>query len=405
MCYYCHGRQELISFTKVGIRNMIIKRRRFNALLTKGVLAAVLPFPLSCSVQQNAGDKVALPMADFINQIPKAESHIHLQGCVTPELLLKFAKRNNISLTYKNEQDVETFIENSYGPDLADFVRVLTEITTVLKTEQDFYDTATDYFKRSAEQNLKYAEIYFDPQPALENGITMPAMMAGMNAARADAIKEYDIDCQWLMSFQRDRTPQSAMEVLELAEKSRENIVGVALDNLDTPGYPQRFRAVFDRAHEMGYKRTTHVDVGENDALDRVWGAIRDLKVDGRIDHGIDGLVDEQFRNHLIKNDVTLAVCPTLFFNKKPADSAYFRDVSKAVKFMLDNDMKVTISTDDPGIFDLNYIGDLYQLVQKQVNLTKQEIAQLARNSFEMLWIEQSHKDEYLNMLKPFETS
>jgi adenine deaminase len=127
--------------------------------------------------------------------------------------------------------------------------------------------------------------------------------------------------------------------------------------------------------------------------------------VDGRIDHGIDGLVDEAFRNHLIENNMTLAVCPTLFFNKKPADSAYFRDVSKAVKFMLVNNMKVTISTDDPGIFDLNYIGDLFHLVQKEVALTKQEIAQLARNSFEMLWIDDVKKNEYLKMLQPFEAS
>lgn len=378
-------------------------RRGFNSLIARTAMIAALPFPMACSAQQNDTSKTALSMANFINEIPKAESHIHLQGCVTPELLLKFAKKNNIPLSYKSEQDVENFIENSYGPDLSDFVRVLTEITMVLKTGEDFYDTAMDYFKRSSVQNLKYAEIYFDPQPALESGITMPEMMTGMNAARADAIKEYGVDCQWLMSFQRDRTPASAMEVLMLAEKSRENIVGVALDNLDTPGYPQRFKAVFDRAHEMGYKRTTHVDVGERNAIERVWGAIRDLKVDGRIDHGIDGLVDEEYRNYLIENDMTLAVCPTLFFNKKPEDSAYFRDVSNAIKFMLVNNMRVTLSSDDPGIFDLNYIGDLYQLVQKQVDLTKLEIARLARNSFEMLWIEDTKKAEYLEMLKPFE--
>lgn len=383
---------------------MILTRRRLNSYLTKSTLIAALPFPLACTAQQSV-EPEEISMYDFINQIPKAESHIHLPGCVTPELLLKFAKRNNIPLSYKNEQDIEKFIENSYGPDLSDFVQVLTEITTVLKTEQDFYDTAIDYFKRSHEQNLKYAEIYFDPQPALENGISMPDLMSGMNAAREVAIKDYDIDCKWLMSFQKDRSPESAMEVLELAENSRENIVGVALDNLDTPGYPQRFQAVFDRAHEMGYKRTTHVDAGEINALERVWGAITDLKVDGRIDHGIDGLVDEKFRNHLIENDMTLAVCPTLFFNKKPADSAYFRDVSTAIKFMLDHNMRVTLSSDDPGIFDLNYIGDLFHLVQKQVNLTKPEIAKLARNSFEMLWIDDARKTEYLNMLKPFERS
>lgn len=359
----------------------------------------------ACSAKPQIIETAQLSMKEFVHQIPKAESHIHLQGCVTPELLLKLAGRNNIALSYKNTQDVERFIENSYGAELSDFIRVLNEITSVLRTEEDFYDTAMDYFRRSAKQGLKYAEIYFDPQPALDNGLDMPSMMAGMNRARADAIKAYDVDSQWLMSFHRDRSPESAMDVLALAEASRENIVGVALDNLDTPGYPQRFQTVFDRAHEMGYKRTTHVDVGENNALQRVWGAVRELNVDGRIDHGIDGLSDEKFRQYLIENSMALAVCPTLFFNKVPLDSAYFRDVCAAIRLMLDHNMRVTISSDDPGIFDLNYIGDLFELVQREINLTKSEVVQLAKNSFEILWVEDASKESYLDLLKPFEQS
>ena len=392
----------------------LVSRRKLNGFLLKSAFLASLPIEVlvaapgdNSSVVEVDGEidgKTDPGMDQFLNDIPKAESHIHLQGCVTPELLLRFAHRNGIKLAYKNEQEVEFFIENSYGPDLSDFVRVLNEISLVLRTEEDLYETALDYLFRSSRQNVKYAEVYFDPQPILDNGLAMPAMMNAMNAARSKAVAEYDIDCKWIMSFHRDRSPESALAVLNLAEASRQNIVGVALDNLDTPNYPQRFKGVFDRAHELGYKRTTHVDVGENSAIDRVWGAISELGVDGRIDHGIDGLADQRFRSYIKDNNVTLAVCPTLFFNKKPSDSTYFRAVCDAVRFMLDNDMRVTLSSDDPGIFDLNYVGDIYKLVHKQINLTRPEIVQLAKNSFEMLWIEDTRKNAYLNMLKPFES-
>lgn len=387
-----------------------MNRRKLNGFLLKSACLGALPIPVSIAALSedisivNAGGSTDIEMDQFINDIPKAESHVHLQGCVTPELLLRFAKRNGISLAYRNEKEVESFIENSYGPDLSDFIRLLNEISLVLKTEDDIYDTALDYFKRSSRQNVKYAEVYFDPQPVLDNGLSMPAMMNAMNTARGDAAKEYDIDSKWIMSFHRDRSPQSALSVLALAEHSRENIVGVALDNLDTPNYPERFKGVFDRAHDLGYKRTTHVDVGEQSAIDRVWGAINALGVDGRIDHGIDGLVDERFRSYIKNNEIALAVCPTLFFNKKPRDSAYFREVCDSVRFMLDNDMRVTLNTDDPGIFSLNYAGDIYKLVQKQIHLTHSEVIQLARNSFEMLWMDDARKETYLTMLKPFES-
>lgn len=105
----------------------------------------------------------------------------------------------------------------------------------MLRSEEEFYDTAIDYFWHSALQGLKYAEIYFYPRPALENGIAMSEMMAGMYKARDVAIRTFDIDCQWLMTYHRDRSPYSAMKLLVLAEANRENMVGVALDNLDAP--------------------------------------------------------------------------------------------------------------------------------------------------------------------------
>ena len=95
-------------------------------------------------------------------------------------------------------------------------------------------------------------------------------------------------------------------------------MVGVALSELDTPGYLQRFKQVFERAHQMGHKCTTHVDVGEVDALERIWGAINDLQVDGRIDHGVGGLADERFVDHIREADLTLAICPTLLFETLP---------------------------------------------------------------------------------------
>jgi len=319
---------------------------------------------------------------------------------VTPQLLQSLSARNGIELPYETAKDVEQFIANSYGPDLSDFIEVLDQITSVLRTGEDYYDTTYDYLSRSAQQNVKYVEAYFGPQFAIENGLPVSEQLEGMNLALRDARRDFGIDGKWIMSFRRDRAIDEAMAILGQSENHRDNVVGVGLSELDTPAYPQRFKQVFERAHQMGYKCTTHVDVGEADALERVCGAINDLHVDGRIDHGIDGLADGRFVDHIREANITLAICPTLFFNKTPEDSAYFRQVCEATRFMLDNDLRVTLNTDDPGIFDLNYLADIYLLAQQYLGLTKSEVVQLAKNSFEILWIDRKEKDKYLAMIE-----
>ena len=383
-----------------------VRRRVVRTILSSAILGSGLA-QIACTDERSKSTHTIaasddLSMDEFIRGIPKAESHVHIPGCVTPELLLKLARRNGVDLPYRSTMDVEQFIENSYGPDLSDFIVVLDQIASVLRTDEDYYDTTYDYLSRSAKQNVRYVEAYIGPQFALENGLSVVHQLDGLNAALREAKGDFDIDAQWIMSFRRDRPVDEALEILNEMDWRRHNVVGVALSELDTPNYPQRFKPVFDLANQQGLKRTTHVDVGENDALARIWSAVSDLEVDGRIDHGIDGLDDARFVEYLRESGFTLAVCPTLFFNKSPDDSAYFRGVCDATKFMLDNDLRVTLNTDDPGIFDLNYLADIYQLARSYLDLSETEITTLAKNSFEILWIDQDRKDYYLKMIDSF---
>ena len=43
---------------------------------------------------------------EFIKRTPKAELHLHIEGTLEPELLLKLAKRNNIQIPFANIEEV-----------------------------------------------------------------------------------------------------------------------------------------------------------------------------------------------------------------------------------------------------------------------------------------------------------
>src|SRR5277367_2174144 len=100
-------------------------------------------------------------LTDFIAWMPKAELHLHLEGTLEPELKFELAARNGIELPYRSAEEMRA----AYGfDDLASFLTVYYEGMSVLRTEQDFYDLATAYFRKAASQNVVYAECFFDPQ-------------------------------------------------------------------------------------------------------------------------------------------------------------------------------------------------------------------------------------------------
>ena len=140
----------------------------------------------------------SMSMRDFVFGIPKAESHVHIPGCVTPELLLSLASRNQIDLPYESPEDVERFIAQSYGADLSAFVTVLDQIASVLKTGEDYYDTTYDYLARSASQNVKYVEASFGPQFAVGNQLALSEQLDGLNAARSSWLMASSSVSRWL---------------------------------------------------------------------------------------------------------------------------------------------------------------------------------------------------------------
>ncbi|MDH5414921.1 MAG: adenosine deaminase, partial [Flavobacteriaceae bacterium] len=99
-------------------------------------------------------------LKDFIDKIPKAELHLHIEGTFEPELMFKIAKRNKIEIKYKSVKE----IKEAYNFDcLQDFLDIYYQGASVLITEQDFYDLTYSYLEKCAAQNVRHTEIMFDP--------------------------------------------------------------------------------------------------------------------------------------------------------------------------------------------------------------------------------------------------
>jgi len=330
-------------------------------------------------------------ISSFIEGMPKAELHVHLEGTLEPELKFQLAARNGLDLPYRSAAEMRA----AYAfDDLPSFLAVYYEGMSVLQTEEDFYDLATAYYRKARSQNVVYAETFFDPQAHTTRGIPFETVISGFRHAQQNAAAELGLHTQLIMCFLRDLTADSAMETLAQSLPYRDGIVGVGLDSDENGNPPVKFKAVFDRARSEGYRLTMHCDVDQEDSVAHIWQCLDDIGVE-RIDHGVNCLDDDALVARLKSSGVGLTVCPI--------SNSYVSDGLKAheIKVMLDRSLRVTVNSDDPAYFP-GYIGENLAAVTQAVNLTKPELVQIERNAFTIAWITDEERAAYLGDLDAY---
>ena len=324
-------------------------------------------------------------IAAFIDHMPKAELHLHLEGTLEPELKFELAARNGIDLPYASAVQMRS----GYAfRDLTSFLAAYYEGMSVLRAEQDFYDLAMAYFRTASAQHVVYAEVFFDPQAHTSRGIGFDTVIGGLHRARVDAQAQLGLRVQLIMCFLRDMSEASALATLEQSLPHRDKIIGVGLDSDERDNPPVKFRQAFARARAEGYRLTMHCDVDQADSVGHIWQCLDDIGVE-RIDHGVNCLEDDALVTRLGRDGIGLTVCPV--------SNRWVTDGLKAgeLKTMLDRSLRATVNSDDPAYFGA-YVNQNLAAVQQAAGLTVAELARLARNSFEIAWITPPDQARYL---------
>jgi len=327
----------------------------------------------------------------FIEGIPKCELHVHIEGTLEPEMKLELAKRNKIALPYKNEKALKAAYDFD---DLPSFLGVYYEGMSVLLAERDFFDITYAYLKKARSQNVRYTEMFFDPQAHTARGVAFDMVIRGIRRAQIQAQKSLGIHSQLIMCFLRDWSAEFAMTTLLQSLPYKEWIVGVGLDSDEKNNPPVKFAKVFRRAREEGYLLTMHCDVDQQNSVTHIWQTIREIGVD-RIDHGVNSLEDDKLCAEIRRRSLALTVCPI--------SNAYVTSGSKseAIKAMLDKGMRVTVNSDDPAYFP-GYMNENLLRVQKEIGLDKAGLVRLAENAFSSAWLPPVRADAYIAELRSY---
>ena len=311
------------------------------------------------------------PTEAFIRGIPKAELHLHIEGSLEPELMFALGKRNKVDIPFKSVEEVKAAYAFS---NLQDFLDIYYQGANVLQTEEDFRDLALAYFARLNADGGRHAEIFFDPETHTDRGLPFSIAIDGLLAGMKEAEARFCITSKLIMCFLRHLDEESSFRTLKSSEPYLDRIAGVGLDSSEKGHPPSKFARVFKAAKERGLKICAHA--GEEGPPEYVHEALDILQVD-RIDHGNRALEDAALTQRLVKEGMTLTVCP--LSNLKLCVVHDLKD--HPMKRMLQLGLKATCNSDDPAYFG-GYIADNFIRTANAVGLTRDEVITLAKNSF-----------------------
>ena len=330
-------------------------------------------------------------LRSLLQRMPKAELHMHIEGSLEPELIFALAERNGVSLPYPSVQALRA----AYAfTDLQSFLDIYYAGASVLLTEQDFHDMAWAYLERAHADNVRHAELFFDPQTHTERGVAFATVVNGLHRALQEAQAQWGMSGALIMCFLRHLSEEDAFATLEQALPHRDKFIGVGLDSSERGHPPEKFARVFARCRELGLRLVAHA--GEEGPPEYIRSALDVLKVE-RIDHGVRCLEDAELTARLAREQIPLTVCPLSNVKLRVFDRAADHNLAR----LLDAGLAVTVNSDDPAYFG-GYVNDNYLQMFEVLPLTRAHAQRLARNSFAAAFASPQQKESWLAEVDDF---
>jgi len=299
-------------------------------------------------------------MADFAQEIPKVELHVHLEGSVEPETL--------------HELDPSTTVEEFRAlyqyADFEAFLKAFGEIGKRLRTPADYGLATRRLLERLAAENVRYAEIIVAAGVVLWKDQEFAPIFDAISAAAAGS----RVEVRWILDAVRQFGAEPAMAVAKLAaDRLDRGVVAFGIGGSEARGPAEWFSDVFAFAGSAGLRLTAHA--GESMGPESVWAALR-LGAE-RIGHGIASVRDPALLCHLREHDIPLEISITsnLITGVVP------RLEDHPIRKLFDAGVPIVLNTDDPAMFRCTLV-DEYRLAARAFGFSEAELRQIVANGF-----------------------
>ena len=322
--------------------------------------------------------------SSFILALPKAELHLHLEGSIEPFALLELMQRHGTA-----DASLRAVEQLYQFKDFNGFLMAFKAVTEHLQAPEDYELITYRLMERLKSDNVLHAEVYISVGVCLWRKQEFDAIFEGLERGRERGLRDFGVSLLWIFDAVRQFGAEEAQRVAEIAVRHRDrNVVGFGIGGDERRGPPELFRDVYAYAAGNGLRLTAHA--GESAGPESIWGALN-LGVE-RIGHGLTTAHDPELIEELAQRQIPVEVCVTSNLR-----TGCCRAIGEhPVKSYFDQGLMITLNTDDPAMFSAS-LPQEYQLVQEAFAFTDEHLRELARNSFEALFLPAEKKLEFLN--------
>jgi adenosine deaminase/aminodeoxyfutalosine deaminase len=337
----------------------------------------------------------------FIQSLPKAELHLHLEGSIDPATLAELSRRYNMPLpTENNRYDVagsgdvltEEDVRRLYSyKDFNGFLMAFKAVTERLRSPEDYELVTYRLMQKLRQQNVVHAEVYVSIGVIRWRGQPVEPLFDGMERGRERGQRDFGVSLLWIFDAVRHFGPEAAAEVFDVAARLRErNVVAIGIGGDEARGPAEWFRDLYKKAAANGLHLTAHA--GETTGPEAVWGALN-IGAE-RIGHGLAVAQDRELLEVMAEKQVPVEVCVSSNLRTGACPGLQEHPLRK----FFDHGLMVTLSTDDPAMFQTS-LNREYEIAQEEFKFSEEHLRELARNSFEASFLPVEKKLRFLQQI------
>ncbi len=337
----------------------------------------------------------------FIQALPKAELHLHLEGSVDPATLVELSRRYHTPLpTENNRYDVtgsgdvltDDDVRRLYSyKDFNGFLLAFKSVTERLRAAEDYELITYRLMQKLRQQNVMHAEVYVSVGVLRWRGQPVEPIFEGMERGRERGQRDFGVSLLWIFDAVRHFGPEAAAEVFDLAARLRDrNVVAVGIGGDEDRGPAEWFRDLYKKAAENGLRLTAHA--GETTGPESVWGALN-IGAE-RIGHGLAAARDPELLEIMAQKQVPVEICITSNLRTGACPELQEHPVRK----FFDQGLMITLNTDDPAMFQTSLTKE-YEIAKQDFSFSDEHLRELARNSFEASFLPVEKKLRFLQQI------
>jgi adenosine deaminase len=317
----------------------------------------------------------------WFERVPKVELHLHLEGAIPHEALWELVCKYGGDPSAPDQEALRRRFEYR---DFGQFVETWMWKNQFLREYEDFTGISAAVARRLADQNIRYAEVFYSPADFQSRGMETQSLTL---AIRRGLSQVSGVQVALIADLVRDSGPASASRTLsELTEVRDLGVIGIGIGGSEHKFPPEPFETVYAEARRRGFGTTAHA--GEAAGAESIWGAIRKLQID-RIGHGTRAGEDDSLIEFLVDHQVPLEMCP--ISNLRTGVVRAYED--HPVRRFFDRGLIVTINTDDPAMFG-NSLAEEYRLLADRFGFTRAELRSLILNGIRAAWLSSEKREE-----------